>query len=275
MLDLLSDVRRDLAAADRTWLDDALTRCRREGDAAIAAALPALPRRVGRRAVGSAVTTFGEARVDLRAWRACDAAASSLLAAATDDVMLDLFAHGDMEERTMLLRAASVRRLSAATGRLLGEVQRSNTQPHFEALVCDSDLLARACGAVPGFGLPEASRLLLKAAFLGLPMQRLLAVERLANPDLSRMLQDLATEREAAGRPIWADTLTLMALAPVPGTAARALGDLEHGDDNRRAVAIAALARLGRADLLPFLRERLPREPKAALRRAIEQQVGV
>jgi len=273
MLDLLAGVRASLAPADRAWLEDGLARCARDA-AAIASLLPALPRRVGRGPIGGATVSIGEARVDLGAWRACDAAALTLLLPASDDLVLDLFAHGDLEERTMLLRATTLRPLSAATGRLLGEVQRSNTVPHFEALVCDSDLLVRACGAVAGFGTPQASRLVLKAAFLGLPMRRLFGVERLANEELSRMLQDLATEREAAGRAVWPDTLTMMAFAPVPGTAARALGDLEHGDDGRRAAAIAALRRLDRKDLLPFLRERLPREPVPALRRALSELSG-
>ncbi|MEZ5963438.1 MAG: EboA domain-containing protein [Planctomycetota bacterium] len=275
MLDSIPELCLDVAPADRAWLEEGAARAAREGSVAIASLLPALPRRIGRRALGSDVAAVGSARVDLRAWRACDGAARLLLRDADDAAILDLFKHGDMEERTMLLRAASTRPLSPATVSLLGEVQRSNVQPHYEALVCDNDLLARASGAVAGFGQAEASRLVLKAAFLGLPMHRMLGVERLANPELSRMLQDLATEREAAGRQVWPDTLAMMARAPVPGTAARALGDLEHGADDRRAAAIAALALLNREDLMPFLRERLPREPKPQLRAALKQQTGV
>lgn len=270
MLDLLADVLRDLAPADRTWLEAGRARCASAGGEAVALMLPALPRRVGRRSMGDSVRQIEGAHVDLGAWRACDVAASALLTHVDDDGMLDLFTHGDIEERTMLLRAATLRPLSAVTGRLFGEVQRTNTLPHFEALACDNDLAARACGAVAEFGVPELTRMVLKAAFLGLPLRRMFGVERHANPDLSRMLQDLATEREAAGRSIWPDTVAMMACAPVPGTAARILGDLEHGDDTRRANAVAALGVLGRAELAPFLRERSAREPRPTIRRAIE-----
>jgi hypothetical protein len=98
----------------------------------------------------------------------------------------------------------------------------------------------------------------------------MVGIERHATQDLSRMLQDLATEREAAGRSIWPDTAVMMARAPVPGTVARVLGDLEHGDDDRRANAVLALAVLGLSDLVPFVRAREARAPRPAIRRAIE-----
>jgi hypothetical protein len=276
MLDLLADLERGLAAAERTWLRDALARGAREGARAVAALLPALPRRIGRHAVGTGMRRAGEATVDARAWRACDLAAYALLAQAGSDdaARLDLYAHGDIEERTMLLRASSALPLSPATASLFGEIQRSNTVPHFEALACDSDVVARACGTLPGFGPDQLNRLLLKAAFLGLRLARLFAVERHANPELSRMLADLASEREAAGRAVWPDTALLLARAPVPGTRARLVGDLEHGDDERRAAAAAGLGLLRDAALMPFLRERLPREPKPVVQQALRDALA-
>jgi hypothetical protein len=118
----------------------------------------------------------------------------------------------------MLLRAMHVLPISAATVQLYGEVQRTNMVVHVEAAVCDGDLLVRTAGQ-HGFGPTEQNRLLLKVAFLDLPLQRVFGAERLANQELSRMLQDLATEREAAGRPIWRDTDRMLGRAPVPGSA--------------------------------------------------------
>jgi len=85
------------------------------------------------------------------------------------------------------------------------------------------------------------------------------------------MLLDLASEREAAGRPVWKGTLRMAASAPSPGTAARILGALEHGDAALRLSAAEALAVLRRADLAPFARERLAREPRADVRAALER----
>jgi hypothetical protein len=276
MRDVLQSLELALGDAERSWWRDALARCERAGADALAAILPALPRRLGRLGCGTGVRAVDGARVDLGVWRLCDVGAWALLARARvgDDAVLDLFARGDIEERTMLLRATAARPLSPATGRLLVEIQRSNTVPHFEALACDNDLVVRACGQVDGFDREQGNRLLLKAAFLGLRLRRFFSVERLANPELSRMLSDLATEREAAGRAVWSDTAVLLARAPVAGTVARLLGDLEHGDDERRLAAALSVPLLGRADLVPFLTERLPREPKPAIAQALRDAVA-
>ena len=159
--------------------------------------------------------------------------------------------------------------------RLLGEVQRTNMVLHVDAAVCAGDLLVRAArAALPGFGATEQNRLLLKLAFLDLPLRRALGAEALANAELSRMLQDLATEREAAGRAVWRDTDRMLGRAPVPGTAARLLGGIEHGDDGRRLAAAEGLLALQRRDLAPFAKERLAREPRADIRAVLERVTG-
>jgi HEAT repeat protein len=58
--------------------------------------------------------------------------------------------------------------------------------------------------------------------------------------------------------------------APCAGSIARLIGGLEHGDDGVRLAAAEGLCALGRADLLPFVRERLDREPRAAVRTLLE-----
>jgi hypothetical protein len=144
---------------------------------------------------------------------------------------------------------------------------------HVEAACCDGDLLQRTAGQ-PGFGTAEQNRLLLKLAFLDLPLQRVFGGEQFANPELSRMLQDLATEREAAGRAVWRDTDRLCGRAPVAGTVARILGGLEHGDDGRRLAAAEGLLALRRPDLAAYARERLPREPRAAIQKLLAEAAG-
>jgi len=116
--------------------------------------------------------------------------------------------------------------------------------------------------------------MLLKIAFLDLPLARVFHAEQLANQELSRMLQDLATEREAAGRSVWRDTDRLISRAPVAGTIARILGGLEHGDDGRRLAAVEGLILLNRKDLAPFAIERLAREPRDVVRKLLVQAAG-
>ena len=111
----------------------------------------------------------------------------------------------------------------------------------------------------------------MKAAFNDLPLSRMDGVVERPGADLSRMLLDLASEREAAGRSIWRDTIRMAAGAPTPGTVARVLGGLEHGDAGLRQAAADALLRLKRPDLAVYARERLDRENKPAVREALER----
>ena len=233
---------------------------------------PGLPRRSGRRPVGGGRVRIGSASVDLNAFRSCDLAASVLLLeqGADEAAWFDLYAHGDIEERAMLLRALHFLPPGPTTARLLQEVQRTNIVMHVEAALCDGDLLPRALqhGAIDR---SAANKLLLKLAFLDLPFARVLDGERCADAELSRMLLDLASEREAAGRSVWRDTLRLIGRAPCAGTPARLVGALEHGDDGVRLAAAEGLLALGRTDLAPFAQERLPREPRAEVRDLLQR----
>lgn len=262
----------------REWFLAARQEVEAGGAKALLERFPALARRVGRAAAGQGMHRRDMPRgpaacADLRVWRAADMAGLLLLeqAAPPDDVLLDLYRHGDLEERTILLRALVLLPLGGATVHLLNEVQRTNVESHFQAAVLDGNLPRRALEH-QDFGRPGVHRLVLKAAFLGHPVERLLEIEECASQELSRMLQDLASEREAAGRAVWAGTNWLIACAPTHGTVARLLGGLEHGDDRQRLAAARGLLRLvreargGRRELLGYLAERREREPRPAIR---------
>lgn len=244
------------------------------------AVFPGLPRRCGRETVRGGRTRLGPGTIDLDAFRSCDLAAAWLLLScrATPDEIWDLYAHGDIEERAMLLRTLHVLPIEPLTVRLLGEVQRTNIVLHLEAALCDSDLFARTVGQA-GFDQMAANKLMLKLAFLDLPLQRAFGADRHANPELSRMLQDLATEREAAGRAVWRDTWRLIGKAPCPGSLARLIGGLEHGDDGVRLAAAEGLLACmpmaaDRDHLRSFARDRLPREPREQIRTVLQQLVA-
>ena len=117
------------------------------------------------------------------------------------------------------------------------------------------------------------NRLLLKFAFVDMPLQRAFGAESHASEQLSTMLQDLATEREAAGRAVWSDTWRMLGRAPCPGALARLIGGLEHGDDGVRQAAAEGLLLLPErgAGIAGFAKERLPREPRPAVRALLEQ----
>lgn len=275
MLELRDLLVRAAGAGPRAWLAEAVEVAR--GDPArIPVLFPQLPRRLGRAYLHGELRRDATVVVDAGAWRACDAGALALLTAndlPDERLLTDLHDRGDLEERTMVLRCLACLPIRPSTGRLLGEVQRTNQVVHVAAGALDSNLLARALDegdAGTGFGVEEFDRLVLKLAFLDLPLHRAIDAERHANPELSRMLQGLATEREAAGRKVWHDTNRLLGRAPTSGTLARLLGGLEHGDDGHRLAAAEGLAELNRAELLPFVTERLPREERPAIRSALE-----
>ncbi len=215
MLDL-GEMRRALPEGARRWLDEALAHLHAEPEA-LAEVFPQLPRKIGREPLARGRVADAGAIVEQGAWRMCDAAALATVQAADagDDALVDLFLHGDLEERTMVLRCLSLLPITQATLRLLGEVQRTNTVSHFEAAVCESNLAVRALGH-PDFAEEDFNRLILKLAFLDLSLDRALGVEERANRSLSGMLHGLATERHAAGRSVWSDTDRMIALAPLP-----------------------------------------------------------
>jgi len=275
MTDLLSKLLPHLPDDAATWLTQALARVEGDGCRCVPELFPQLPRRVGRTGWEGARFESGECEIDLGCWRSCDIAALALLtrSGAPDEVVVDLFLHGDLEERTMVLRSLAMLPITDATVQLFGEAQRSNTLTHFEAAVCDSNIVVRAhtSGA-----LPEAdfNRIALKLAFMDLELDRMFGAIQLGNPELSRMLQGLASEREAAGRAVWTDTNRLIARAPAPGTLARLVGHLEHGSDGHRLAAAEGLEHIDAAELAPFVADRLTREPRAEIRAALQRFVA-
>ncbi|MGK0299717.1 MAG: hypothetical protein ACI89X_000585 [Planctomycetota bacterium] len=241
-------------------------------------AFPGIPRRFGKAVVGGGKRAFGEATVDLDAFRTCDLVAAYLVTSleATEEEVIDVFAHGDIEERAMLFRSLNFMPLDSTTSRLFGEALRTNIVLHLEAAMCDSDLLARSIksGAIDA---DTANRLLLKFAFIGMDLTRALDIESHANATLSTMLQDLATEREAAGRSVWQHTYRMLGHAVCPGALGRLIGGLEHGDDGVRHAAADGLLAMRNNDsslqplLAQFAQERLPREPRETVRELLQQ----
>jgi hypothetical protein len=147
---------------------------------------------------------------------------------------------------------------------------------HLEAAMCDSDLLARSIksGTIDA---DTGNRLLLKFAFIDMDLTRVIDAKSHANKTLSTMLQDLATEREAAGRSVWKHTYRMLGHAACPGALGRLIGGLENGNDGvRHAAADGLLAmRKNDQDLQPliaqFAQERLPREPRDTVRELLQQ----
>ncbi|MFV1957869.1 MAG: EboA domain-containing protein, partial [Planctomycetota bacterium] len=221
MFDVTPHLEASLSEEGRAWFARAREELAARGPDHLPILFPQLARRLGRTRLDAPRVEEGEVVVDLGAWRTCDAGGCVLIldAAPSDDVLLDLYLHGDLEERTIALRSLAFLPVTPATERLLGEMQRTNAVVHVEAGAMDSNLAVRALdagGEAAGFTRDDFDRLVLKIAFLDVPIRRVFGAMERATSGLSAMLIDYATEREAAGRSVWVDTGRFLGRAPAP-----------------------------------------------------------
>ena len=200
-----------------------------------------LPRRAGRALLDVGITDLGNGLVDLGTFRRCDLMAADLLSHRKDqktDVQ-KLYEQGDGEERRMIFRSLPFLDDPALQEHLLLEAHRSNDEILFDAALLDTSLPARLLSEDAYNGL------VLKAAFMERPVARLLQVESRVNQNLSAMLLDFMEEREAAGRPVWAGTLPLVARSPDPRLSAAIERESQASSEARRDAARCAAEILG------------------------------
>lgn len=76
---------------------------------------------------------------------------------------------------------------------------RSAVKPVFEAIACHNPY------PLDYFDQAAWNQMVVKAVFVGAPIESIVGIRERANPDLRRMLRDLISERHAAGRPVPAD----------------------------------------------------------------------
>jgi hypothetical protein len=111
----------------------------------------------------------------------------------------EVYLKGDEREQVAVLRSLP---LLPGPGRFLEigtDGCRTNVRDVFEAIACENPYPAAH------FPEPAFNQLVLKAYFVGVPVLRILGLERRKTPELRRMAADYASERRAAGRPVPAD----------------------------------------------------------------------
>jgi HEAT repeats len=269
----LERIRGELAprvpAAGLAWLDAAIAAARQGDREAVASAFPALGRRLGRERLGSTASLpagAGDRPVPLRAWRLDDAGRVALLCAFAGDAAAlarELYLSGDLRERAGALRGLAVVGRGAVGLEPVRDALRVAAVELVEAAVADNPYTSAV--------LPdeEFRRAVLKAVFLGIPIDRVDRVEERADAELSRLLLSYVTEREVAGRPVPPDLWQVVALNPPSGLVAKLCGYLEHPAEAHRAGAALGLARAGDRRARPFLEDRLARETDAGVRQAL------
>jgi hypothetical protein len=111
----------------------------------------------------------------------------------------ELYFKGDEREQAAVLRSLALLPDPARFLEIGTDGCRTNVRDVFEAIACENPY--------PAAHFPEAAfnQLVLKAYFVGVPVSRIIGLERRKTPELRRMAADYASERRAAGRSVPAD----------------------------------------------------------------------
>jgi len=121
---------------------------------------------------------------------------------------MDAWSRGDNRERQAVLKALPSLPSPAAYVDLAVEACRTNVLDVFCAIACENPY--------PRAQFPELNfnQMVLKAAFNGVALARIVGLAERLNPELARMASDFAAERRAAGRPVPEDLGLVMKGAP-------------------------------------------------------------
>jgi hypothetical protein len=141
------------------------------------------------------------------AWTLADLGRTALLLAAVErvavaeqvELVAKLVRHGELGEQASLLRAFSLLPEPSRFVDIAIDACRTNAVDVFSAIALDNPY--------PAALFPEHNfnQMVLKALFIGAPVERIVGLERRASPELERMVFAYASERRAAGRSVPAD----------------------------------------------------------------------
>lgn len=271
---MADDVAAALAdAIDSPWLTGAIEAARGGDLREAMRAFVAAPRHVGRdpvAALGGKRLRGPDDEIATEGWAADVAARVAVLCALAAgapgelvDTVDSLFREGDNREKTAIVRALCLLRDGARFTDIAFEAGRTNDSNLFRALACDNPYPARHYPEL------EFNKLVMKAAFVGAPIDRILGVLDRANDELSRMAMEYIDEQQAATRRFPPQMFEAIGARPRPGAVARMAGYLNHSIAENRLWAARGLALTGDPRAAEFLRERLEIEADTAVRDAI------
>jgi len=191
---------------DHPWLVEAEQKVRRD-PAAIGSLFPAVGRKVGRAPLRPETDPQGLVHGtvdDLARTRLLAVLAAVLPAERLSDELAQLYRYGDDAERRGVLRGlAALPASTVPTGvELVKDALRAN----------DIRLVAAAMGEFAAKHLDAHSwrHGVLKCLFVGVPLAAVSDVDARSDDELLRMVADYAAEREAAGREVPTDAVTLL-----------------------------------------------------------------
>ena len=185
------------------WLNEAITQTASGAIEPLLSAYTAASRRFGSQPL-AVVEGDSPANLRLERWTLEDAARAVLLLARADRSGGDEFVsaatacyeQADAREQQSWLRTVGLLPEPERFLPLVIDACRTSVLPVFEAVACENPY--------PATYFPERNfnQLVLKALFNGVALARVVGLTRRLNPELSRMANDYAAERRAAGRSI-------------------------------------------------------------------------
>jgi len=121
-----------------------------------------------------------------------------------EPLVRECYRTGDTGERRAVLRALPLLREPERFVALAVDACRTSVLPIFEAACCENPYPARH--------FPELhwNQMILKAVFLGVPLNRVIGLPGRLGPEIERMANDYASERRAAGRDVPEDLKLLV-----------------------------------------------------------------
>jgi hypothetical protein len=165
-------------------------------------------------------TPLGDVSID--GWSLADVARTCLLCKALErepsrlrPLVEALFRNGDEVERAVIAKAAALLDPHTELKPLILEAGRANSQQLIRAVALRNPYPAAH------YTDPEFNQMILKALFLGLPIQDVVGLRARANAELSRMCEDYCDERIAAERSVPANIW--LALGPYASAHGEAL----------------------------------------------------
>lgn len=263
----------DPAASSTEWLREVTAELAAGG--AAERALPAFvgaARRVGRRPLGpgAGVARAPDGDVSLEVFCADEAARAAVLLAVAVGSPVELAAvvdtahrEGDHREKAAVVRALALLPDAGRFVDLALDAGRTNDTDLFRALACDNPYPARFYPEL------EFNKLVMKAAFVGAPIDRIAGLDRRASRELARMGMEYIDEQESAQRRFPPEIWLAVAAVPPPGALGRMLGYLSHSTPEHRLGAARGLERAADPRARSFLAERLEVERDPAVRAAV------
>ena len=216
-----------------------------------------------------------DVEISLDRWGVDEAARTLILLEASrlpsDDfkaLTIRTYQQGDSREQESWLRSLALlpdpeRFLATAI-----DACRTNILQVFESIACENPYPKRF--------FPELNfnQLVLKSLFLGVALARVVGLKERSNAELSRMTNDYAAEREAAGRVVPVDIWLALAPHATPEGMKRLERYLAHENPDHRFWAAVGLGRNRAPGAKEMLTRRLPSEKDSRVARVIQDALA-